>query len=240
MGVAKLALRDQLLAGPPAAPAGRRGRARARARGAPARRSRGPPRRHRRRLRLGRPASPAPARCSTRSADAGKRVLLPLVQPDNDLDWARVRRAGSPAQRPARAARAGRPGPRPRRDRRAPTSSSCPGSPSGRDGMRLGRGGGCYDRALDRVTRGTFVCLLLNSEEVLDAVPHEDHDRPVSAVATEDGITRFLRPRLATSPLSRVRSVPAPAALRPLGSPRRGRRPTAASVPRSTDEVWSR
>ncbi len=29
------------------------------------------------------------------------------------------------------------------------------------DGMRLGRGGGCYDRALGRVPVGTFTCVLL-------------------------------------------------------------------------------
>ena len=33
--------------------------------------------------------------------------------------------------------------------------------------------------------------VLLNSEEVLDSVPREDHDRPVSAVATETGILRL-------------------------------------------------
>jgi len=57
--------------------------------------------------------------------------------------------------------------------------------------MRLGRGAGCYDRVLERVTPGTFVCLLLNSEEVLDSVPAEDHDRRVGAVVTEDGLHRF-------------------------------------------------
>jgi 5-formyltetrahydrofolate cyclo-ligase len=32
---------------------------------------------------------------------------------------------------------------------------------------------------------------VLNSEELLESVPHEDHDRRVGAVATEDGILRF-------------------------------------------------
>ena len=66
-----------------------------------------------------------------------------------------------------------------------------PGLAVGRDGMRLGRGGGSYDRVLGRIPVGTFVCVLLNSEEVLDSVPREDHDRPVSAVATETGILRL-------------------------------------------------
>ncbi len=57
--------------------------------------------------------------------------------------------------------------------------------------MRLGRGAGCYDRVLSRVSPGTFVCLVLNSEEVLDEVPHEEHDQRVGAVVTELGIIRF-------------------------------------------------
>jgi len=55
-----------------------------------------------------------------------------------------------------------------------------PGIAVGSDGLRLGRGGGSYDRALDRVPDGTFVCVLLNSEEVMDSVPRDDHDRSVT------------------------------------------------------------
>ena len=58
--------------------------------------------------------------------------------------------------------------------------------------MRLGRGGGSYDRALGRVPVGTFACVLLNSEEVLDAVPARRRTTAASAaVATEDGVVRF-------------------------------------------------
>jgi 5-formyltetrahydrofolate cyclo-ligase len=123
-------------------------------------------------------------------ADAGKRVILPLLQPDNDLDWALY--TGPNHLRSARRGLLEPDGPALGRD--AITSADAvlvPGLAVGRDGMRLGRGGGSYDRALDRVGPGTFVCLLLNPDEVLDTVPHEDHDRQVSAVATELGITRF-------------------------------------------------
>lgn len=121
---------------------------------------------------------------------AGKRVILPLLQPDNDLDWALY--AGSTGLRTARRGLLEPDGPALGRDAIGSADAVLvPGLAVGSDGMRLGRGGGSYDRALARAVPGTFVCLLLNSEEVFDSVPHEDHDRPVSAVATEDGLTRF-------------------------------------------------
>ena len=51
-----------------------------------------------------------------------------------------------------------------------------------RQGYRLGRGGGSYDRAL-RAARGLTVALL-HDGELVDELPHEDHDVPVAAVAT--------------------------------------------------------
>jgi 5-formyltetrahydrofolate cyclo-ligase len=122
--------------------------------------------------------------------ESGKRVILPLLQPDNDLDWAAY---DGPAH--LRTARRGllEPTGAPLGPDAIGTADVVlvPGLAVGRDGTRLGHGGGCYDRALARVPVGTLVCVLLNSEEVLDAVPHEDHDRRVAAVATELGVTRF-------------------------------------------------
>jgi len=121
---------------------------------------------------------------------AGKRVIVPLVQPDLDLDWAVY--DGTGALRTARMGLLEPDGPPLGRDAIGRADAVLvPGLAVDHDGMRLGRGGGCYDRALERVAPGTFVCVLLNSEEVLDAVPAEDHDRRVNAVATERGITRF-------------------------------------------------
>ena len=121
---------------------------------------------------------------------AGKRVVLPVLQPDNDLDWAaydgpeHLRSAGRGLLEPD--------GPLLGTDAVATADAVLvPGLAVARDGARLGRGGGSYDRVLGRVPVGTFVCVLLNSEEVLDAVPSEEHDRPVTAVATEDGILRL-------------------------------------------------
>ncbi len=121
---------------------------------------------------------------------AGKRVLLPLLLPDNDLDWAPY--AGAQGLRSARRGLLEPDGQALGPDAvRSADVVLVPGLAVGRDGIRLGRGGGSYDRVLDRVEPGTFVCVVLNSEEVLDSVPAEAHDRPVHAVATETGLIRF-------------------------------------------------
>jgi 5-formyltetrahydrofolate cyclo-ligase len=56
-----------------------------------------------------------------------------------------------------------------------------------RAGVRLGRGGGSYDRALARVAAKTLVVALLYDGEVHDALPAEAHDRVVSAVLSPAG-----------------------------------------------------
>lgn len=53
----------------------------------------------------------------------------------------------------------------------------------GRDGHRLGRGGGYYDRTLPLVPPGTPVVVLLHDDELLDSVPADPHDTPVPRVA---------------------------------------------------------
>jgi 5-formyltetrahydrofolate cyclo-ligase len=121
---------------------------------------------------------------------SGKRVILPLLQHDNDLDWAVY---DDPVD--LRSARRGllEPPGEPLGAGAIATADVVlvPGLAAGSDGMRLGRGGGSYDRALGRVPVGTFTCVLLNSEELVDFVPADSHDRRVTAAATEQGITRF-------------------------------------------------
>jgi len=118
---------------------------------------------------------------------SGKRVILPLLRADNDLDWAAY--DGSDGLQTARRGLLEPAGP-PLGPESLATADAVlvPGVAVGSDGTRLGRGGGSYDRALARVPAGTFVCVLLNSEEVLDSVPRDDHDRSVNAVATEQGV----------------------------------------------------
>jgi 5-formyltetrahydrofolate cyclo-ligase len=61
-------------------------------------------------------------------------------------------------------------------------------------GMRLGRGGGSYDRVLARLERTgaqPALVVLLYDAEVVARVPAEAHDRPVHAVVTPSGVRRF-------------------------------------------------
>jgi 5-formyltetrahydrofolate cyclo-ligase len=119
---------------------------------------------------------------------AGRHVLLPVLLPDGDLEWARHRGTHVP-------------GPlgllEPDGERLGLDAVAradvvlVPGLAVGADGTRMGRGGGSYDRALGRVPAGTFTCCLLHPGELLDEVPAEPHDRRVGAAATPAGLTRF-------------------------------------------------
>jgi 5-formyltetrahydrofolate cyclo-ligase len=121
---------------------------------------------------------------------AGKRVIVPLLQPDNDLDWASYDSAASLAS-----ARRGLLEPLTARLGVEAIAGAdvviVPGLAVDAAGMRLGRGGGSYDRALGRVPVGTFTCVVLNDVEVLEVVPSEPHDRRVTAAVTEERLLRF-------------------------------------------------
>lgn len=97
-------------------------------------------------------------------------VLLPVLLPDRDLDW-----VGPDGRRRGRDAVA-----------------SCelvvvPALAVDRRGVRLGRGGGSYDRALARVAPHVLTVALLHDGELVDALPSEPHDVPVRAVVTPTG-----------------------------------------------------
>jgi 5-formyltetrahydrofolate cyclo-ligase len=63
-----------------------------------------------------------------------------------------------------------------------------PGLAADAGGVRLGRGGGSYDRALARVAPTALVVVPLYEGELFASLPAEPHDRPVHAAVTPSGL----------------------------------------------------
>ncbi|MFJ3041010.1 MULTISPECIES: 5-formyltetrahydrofolate cyclo-ligase [Streptomyces] len=125
------------------------------------------------------------------------RVLLPALLPDNDLDWGEYTGEGSLA----RVRHGGRMELlEPAGERLGPDAVTradvvlLPGVAVDGRGLRLGRGGGSYDRVLARLAAAgarPALLVLLYDREVVARVPAEPHDRPVDAVVTPSGVRRF-------------------------------------------------
>lgn len=116
---------------------------------------------------------------------AGKRVLLPVLRADNDLDWCLFDGALEPASRGLLEPT----GPRLGVDAIAGADVVIvPGLAASIDGDRLGRGGGSYDRALARVGAGVPIAVLLHEDETGLDVPIEPHDRRVTHVVSPAGV----------------------------------------------------
>ena len=64
----------------------------------------------------------------------------------------------------------------------------CPGLAFGRDGSRLGHGGGYYDRALATKSPDAQAWGIGMDIQLLDSVPSETHDQLLDGVITESGI----------------------------------------------------
>ncbi|WP_326796357.1 5-formyltetrahydrofolate cyclo-ligase [Streptomyces sp. NBC_01808] len=180
--------------------------------------------------------------------ERGTAVLLPVLLPDDDLDWAEY--GGPETLRPAGRGLLEPAGPRLGPEAvRAADAVLLPGLAVDGRGLRLGRGGGSYDRVLARLAGGVdgggvggggvggggvgggvpdgtgpagaqrtgvsprrtgadtgappagapsaagpALVVLLYDGEVLDHVPAEPHDRPVTAAVTPSAVRRFPPP----------------------------------------------
>ncbi|WUH97741.1 5-formyltetrahydrofolate cyclo-ligase [Spirillospora sp. NBC_00431] len=121
----------------------------------------------------------------------GTYVLLPLLLPDGDLDWASYEGPDSLVPGP-------RGCPEPSEPPRGPGAVAsadvvlAPAVAVDRQGMRLGRGGGSYDRALARVGPAILTVALLYDPELVAALPSEPHDQRVRAAVTpSEGLVRL-------------------------------------------------
>ncbi|WP_033667264.1 5-formyltetrahydrofolate cyclo-ligase [Salinispora fenicalii] len=118
----------------------------------------------------------------------GAELLLPVLRADLDLDWAPWTGPGDLAV----AGRGMREPTAPPLGRAAVATADLvvlPALAVDRQGVRLGRGGGSYDRALARVPATTLTVVPLHDGELVNALPAEPHDRPVHAVVTPtDGL----------------------------------------------------
>jgi len=131
------------------------------------------------------PTEPGFGRLPDIYAELGARVLLPVI-PDRGrtLDWAlyagelEVGRYGLSAPTGPRL------GPL---AIQAADAVVVPALAVDRLGIRLGRGGGYYDRALMHARPDAVLVTVVFDDERLDELPRELHDRPVTAVVTPSG-----------------------------------------------------
>jgi 5-formyltetrahydrofolate cyclo-ligase len=131
------------------------------------------------------PSEPGSGRLPAAYTELGARVLLPVIPSEGRiLDWALY----TGDLEPGRFGLSHPPGPR-----LGPTAIAeadavvVPALAVDRFGIRLGRGGGYYDRALQHVRDDAVLVALLFDGELVDELPTEPHDRRVTAVVTPSG-----------------------------------------------------
>ena len=123
----------------------------------------------------------------------GIRVLLPISRPDGLLDWAAADGAPRAAglfgiPEPVGAAL----GPAALHD---VDLMIIPAAAVDRSGARLGWGRGYFDRALSSMPVRPPVYAVTYDSEVVDSLPHEVHDQPITGVVTPTGILTLLPER---------------------------------------------
>ena len=122
-----------------------------------------------------------------RLMQAGRRVLLPVVTgPDQPLDlrvWEQnsaLHDAGFGTRAPSHLAPRG-----------VPDLILLPLLGFDAKGTRLGYGGGYYDRTIAALRRKPLLVGLAFAVQELPEIPRHDHDIPLDAVITEDGVRFF-------------------------------------------------
>lgn len=125
-------------------------------------------------------------------ADEGHELLLPVSGDDGQLFWARYLSAAHTAR--GRLGIAEPTGPRLGTDAVAAASVILvPALGVTSAGVRMGKGGGYYDRTLAELPdSGPLTVVLLYDGEITDSIPTEAHDMPVDAAITPRGLVSFV------------------------------------------------
>lgn len=138
------------------------------------------------------PSEPGAGRLPDAYAELGARVLLPVIPSEGRiLDWAiytgELERGRFGLSHPV--------GPRLGYTAIAEADAVVvPALAVDRSGIRLGRGGGYYDRALVHARPDAVLVTVVFDDERVEELPREDHDRPVTAVVTPSGGWEDLAP----------------------------------------------
>ena len=137
-------------------------------------------------------ADELPVRCCFEAlAASGRTALLPQVEADGTLRFRAVARWEE-----LQAGRYGVLEPTANAEPIAPASGDLvlvPGLAFDLEGMRLGRGGGHYDRAF--ASAGALLCGVAYHFQLVESVPHGSHDRRMDAIVTERGLHEALESR---------------------------------------------
>jgi len=143
---------------------------------------------------LSTPIEPGTRRFLERALDRGLRVLLPVTREDGLLDWAV---AGPDGQEVEGAYGV----PEPVGEVLGPIAVDdvdllvIPAAAVDEEGWRLGWGRGYYDKTLGSMESSPPVYAVIYDSELVERVPREVHDQPVSGVVTPTRTLAFPRGR---------------------------------------------
>lgn len=150
------------------------------------------------------PTEPLAPDLAERLAQAGLRVLVPLARPGEPLDWCELSGPTVTGMLGVSEPTGPRLGPE---AIRLADVVLVPALAVDGEGFRLGRGGGHYDRSLallatehaGRAARAGAgpprLIAVVFDEEMIDRLPHDGHDMPVTDVATPRGGLRHVARR---------------------------------------------
>src|SRR3954468_12931038 len=114
--------------------------------------------------------------------ESGVRILLPVLAPGLELDWADYAPDELQEGRRGLLEPSG-----PRLGLEAIAQADvlfCPGLAGTPNGRRLGQGGACYDKALPRADPQSPRLLVLYDEDVVDDIPTDERDQRVDVLLT--------------------------------------------------------